>query len=272
MLALGRLPQGSGPFLFLKRMKISATVITLNEENHLGRCLASLDGVVEETLVVDAGSRDRTSEIARELGARPIVHEWKSYANQKNHAAALAEHDWILSIDADECLSPELRQSILAMRKTVPAMSAFGFSRKAFYLGRWIHHCGWYPDIKTRLYLRTKAKWQGEFVHESLDVDGPIGRLAGDLLHYTCNSVSEHLIRLERYTTLAANDLWRRGKRSRMIDLPVSAVAAFAKTYWLKQGFRDGPQGLVISLFAGYYNFVKYAKLWELQQNARSQG
>ena len=250
-------------------MKITATVITLNEENHLGRCLASLNGVVEEIVVVDAGSSDHTLEIGRELGARTFVHEWKSYASQKNHAAALAEHDWILSIDADECLSPQLCQSILALKRTVPQMSGFEFSRKAFYLGRWIHHCGWYPDIKTRLYLKTKAEWQGEFVHETLGVDGPIGRLQGDLLHYTCNSVSEHLIRLERYTTLAANDLRRRGKRSRIIDLPVSALAAFAKTYCLKQGFRDGAQGLVISLFAGYYNFVKYAKLWELQQNAR---
>jgi glycosyltransferase involved in cell wall biosynthesis len=250
-------------------MKISATVITLNEQRHIRQCLESLQGIADEVIVVDSGSQDATLEIAAALGARTCVHQWTNYSDQKNFASSLAQHEWILSLDADECLSPALREEILRAKQNAPQAVAFEFPRKACYLGRWIEHSGWYPDHKARLFLKTKAQWEGRFVHESLRIDGPVARLRGDLLHYSCESISEHLRSLDRYTTLAAEELWRRHKRSNWSRLLGLTLAAFVKSYWLKQGFRDGMQGMVIACFASYYNFVKYAKLWEFQQRDR---
>jgi len=250
-------------------MKISATVITLNEQRHIRQCLESLQGIADEMIVVDSGSQDATLKIAVELGAKTFVHEWTNYSEQKNFASSLAQHEWILSLDADECLSSSLRQDILQAKERSTQAVAFEFPRKAFYLGRWIEHSGWYPDHKARLFLKNKARWEGRFVHESLRIDGPIVRLPGDLLHYSCESISGHLRTLDRYTTLAAEDLWHRQKRSGWTHLLGSAFAAFVKTYWLKQGFRDGMQGFVIACFASYYNLVKHAKLWELERRNR---
>jgi len=250
-------------------MKISATVITLNEQRHIRQCLESLQGIADEMIVVDSGSQDATLKIAVELGAKTFVHEWTNYSDQKNFASSLAQHEWILSLDADECLSSSLRQDILQAKESSTQAVAFEFPRKAFYLGRWIEHSGWYPDYKVRLFLKHKARWEGRFVHESLRIDGPVVRLPGDLLHYSCESISEHLRTLDRYTMLAAEDLWHRRKRSGWTPLLGSAFAAFVKTYWLKQGFRDGMQGFVIACFASYYNLVKHAKLWELEQRNR---
>jgi len=247
-------------------MKISATVITLNEQRHIRQCLESLQGIADEMIVVDSGSQDATLEIAAQLGARTFVREWTNYSEQKNFASSLAQCEWILSLDADECLSASLRQDILKVKQKPTHAVAFEFPRKAFYLGRWIEHSGWYPDYKVRLFLKSKARWEGRFVHESLSIDGPIVRLQGDLLHYSCESISEHIRTLDRYTTLAAEDLWHRQKRSDWTQLLTSAFAAFVKSYWLTQGFRDGMQGLVIACFASYYNLVKYAKLWELER------
>lgn len=250
-------------------MKISATVITLNEQRHIRQCLESLQGIVDEVIVVDSGSQDATLKIATELGAKTFLHEWTNYSHQKNFASSLAQHEWILSLDADEYLSPSLRQDILQAKQNEIQAVAFEFPRKAFYLGRWIEHSGWYPDLKIRLFLKDKAQWEGRFVHEALRVEGPVVRLRGDLLHYSCESISEHLQTLDRYTTLAAEDLWQRHKRSSPAALLGATVTAFLKTYCLKQGFRDGMQGLLIACFASYYNFVKHAKLWELERHDR---
>jgi len=247
-------------------MKISATVITLEEQRHIRQCLQSLEEIADEIIVVDSGSRDKTLEIACELGARTFVHEWTNYADQKNFASSLAKHDWILSLDADECLSPSLRAEILRAKRNATDAVAFAFPRKAFYMGRWIEHSGWYPDHKVRLFLKDKARWEGRFVHESLRIDGPVVQLRGDLLHYSCETISEHLRTLDHYTSLAAEELRHRHRRSGWLQMLGSAVAAFLKTYLLKQGFRDGKQGFLIACFASYYNLVKYAKLWELEQ------
>ena len=250
-------------------MKISATVITLNEQRHIRQCLESLQGIADELIVVDSGSQDATLEIAAQLGAKTFVREWTNFAEQKNFASSLAQHDWILSLDADECLSSALRQDILQVKQNGTQAVALEFPRKAFYLGRWIEHSGWYPDHKRRLFLKGKAQWEGRFVHEALRVDGPIVRLRGDLLHYSCESISEHLRTLDRYTTLAAEELWQRQKRSSSIGLLGSTLAAFVESYGLKHGFRDGMQGFMIACFASYYNFVKHAKLWELERRNR---
>jgi glycosyltransferase involved in cell wall biosynthesis len=264
-----RAASSGAALFFCSRMKISATVITLNEQKHLGQCLDSLQNLAEELVIVDSGSTDGTLEIARRFGARTVVRSWTNYSDQKNFAASQASNDWILSLDADECLSPALCEAIQALKARGPTAAAFEVPRKAFYLGRWIHHSGWYPNYKRRLYLRAKAHWEGEFVHESLVVQGPVGRLRGDLLHYTCESVSEHLRSLDRYTTLAAQELWNRGRRGGPLNSLASAAAAFVSTYCLKKGFRDGMQGFLIACFASYYNFTKYAKLWELEQKGK---
>jgi glycosyltransferase involved in cell wall biosynthesis len=250
-------------------VKISATIITLNEEDNLVRCLNSLKDVVDEIILVDSGSQDRTLEIAADYGARIFSRTWTNYSEQKNYAANQASADWILSIDADECVGPELKSEITALKSAGARADAYQFPRIAFYLGRWIKHSGWYPDYKTRLYLKNKATWQGSFVHESLRVNGAVSLLKGHLLHYTCNSLSEHLTRLDRYTTLAAKDLHSRGKSGGTIQLLFSPVLTFVKTYFLNSGFRDGAHGYLIACLASFYNFMKYAKLRELEKNPR---
>lgn len=240
-------------------MKISATIVTLNEERNIARAIQSLT-CADELLVVDSGSTDHTREIAERLGARVVEEPWRGFASQKNYAAHCAAHDWILSIDADESLTPDLTTEILALKNDGPQFDAYSFPRLAFYLGRWIRHSGWYPDRKPRLYDRRKAEFVGDFVHESLRVNGPTGELRGDLLHFTCNSLSDHLRTLDRYTTLAAKELVARGKPVSLPKLAVDPAWTFVRTYLLQRGFLDGPQGLAIAWMAALYTFLKYAK------------
>jgi len=184
-------------------MKISATIITFNEQSNIARAIESLR-CCDEVVVVDSGSVDRTVEIAQRLGARVVDHPWEGFAKQKNVAAEEASHDWILSLDADESLSEALEGEIWQLKKRGPAYDAYTVPRLAQYLGRWILHSGWHPDRKVRLYDRRKARWSGSYVHESVQVNGRIGHLEANLLHYTCDSLSQHLETMNRYTTLAA--------------------------------------------------------------------
>lgn len=240
-------------------MKISATIIACNEERNIARAIESLR-CCDEIIVVDSGSTDRTVEIAQKLGARVIEMPWKGYASQKNYASEQAAHDWVLSIDADESLSEALEAEIWQIKKSGPQYDAYTMPRLAQYLGRWILHSGWYPDRKIRLFDRRKARWEGDYVHESVRVDGVVGHLESNLLHFTCNSLAEHLRTMDRYTTLAAEQLvdqkvdihWRR--------IVFDPLWTFFRTYFLKQGFRDGLEGLCIAYMAAFYNFVKYAK------------
>lgn len=244
-------------------MRISVVIITRNEERHIARCLSSVAGVTDESIVVDSGSSDRTREIATSLGSKVFRRDWTNYSEQKNFGASQASHDWILSLDADECLSDSLRQRLQELKRAGPQAEAYSFPRKPFYLGRWIMHSGWYPDPKIRLYQRGRAAWTGEYVHESLIVQGEIHRIDADILHYTCDSIGEHLARLDRYTDLAAEEMWQKREESGPARWLTSPGIAFISSYFIKAGFLDGPQGLLIALFAGYYNFLKYAKLWE---------
>jgi glycosyltransferase involved in cell wall biosynthesis len=240
-------------------VKISATIITLNEERNVARAIESLR-CCDEILVVDSGSTDRTCEIARLHGARVVECPWLGYAAQKNHAAGLACNEWILSIDADEALSEALEAEIWQLKKQGPQCDAYEFSRLAQYLGKWILHSGWHPDRKVRLYRRDKGTWQGEFVHESLMVTGRVGRLDGNLLHFTCDSLTEHVKTMNRYTTLAAQELVARGKPISLAKLLLDPPVTFLRSFVLKQGFRDGLEGLIIAYMAATYNFLKYAK------------
>jgi glycosyltransferase involved in cell wall biosynthesis len=240
-------------------MKISATIISCNEERNIARALESLR-CCDEVVVIDSGSIDRTAEIAAKLGARVIDTPWGGYARQKNLAAEHAENDWILSIDADEALSEALEGEIWQIKKNGPQFDAYTMPRLAQYLGKWILHSGWYPDRKVRLYHRERARWVGEFVHESVQVDGRIGHLESDLLHFTCSSLSEHLKSMDRYTTLAAEQLVAQKKKIGWTQLLLDPGWTFWRTFILQRGFLDGVEGLAIANMASLYNFVKYAK------------
>jgi glycosyltransferase involved in cell wall biosynthesis len=240
-------------------MKISATIITCNEERSLPRAIESLR-CCDEILVVDSGSTDRTVEIAAKFGARVVEANWRGYAGQKNYASDEALYDWVLSIDADEALSEDLEAEIWQLKKNGPAYDAYTVPRLAQYLGRWILYSGWYPDRKVRLFDRRKARWVGDYVHESVVSEGRVGELKGNLLHYTCGSLSEHLKTMDRYTTLAAEEVVARkkpvGARQLLFDPPWT----FFKTYVLQRGFLDGIEGLTIAYMASMYTFLKYAK------------
>jgi glycosyltransferase involved in cell wall biosynthesis len=240
-------------------MRITATIITLNEERNIARAIESLR-CCDEILIVDSGSIDRTTELAGNLGARVIDGGWRGYAGQKNWAAEQAEHDWVLSLDADEALSEALEAEIWNLKKSGPRCDAYTMPRLARYLGRWIMHSGWYPDRKVRLYDRRKARWMGDFVHESVHVDGRVGHLDANLLHFTCESLSEHVKTMERYTTLAAQELAGNGVSVPLPRLLFSPAWTFLKTYCLQLGFLDGVEGLIIAYMAAFYTFLKYSK------------
>ncbi len=243
-------------------MEISAVLITLNEEENLPRVLKKLRWC-EEVVIVDSGSTDKTVEIARNFGARVCHREFDGFASQKNFADQQAAHDWILSLDADEVPSGDLDASLRRIKSKGADRDAYHFSRKAFYLGKWIHHSGWYPDKKVRLYDRRRARWEG-LVHESVQVDGTVGELDGDLLHYTCRSLSDHISTTNRYTALAAQQFHDEGRRPHVGNLLLSPPWAFARSYVLKLGFLDGIEGLIIASMAAFYVFAKYAKAWHL--------
>jgi glycosyltransferase involved in cell wall biosynthesis len=240
-------------------MKISATIIACDEERNIARAMESLR-CCDEIVVVDSGSIDRTPEIAAKFGARVIDSPWSGYAKQKNLAADYTTHDWILSIDADEALSEALEAEIWRIKKNGPQHDAYTVPRLAQYLGRWILHSGWYPDRKVRLYHKHKAKWVGEYVHESVRVDGSIGHLQSDLLHFTCDSIAEHLRTLDRYTTLAAEQLVAQKKTVGWSQLLFDPAWTFLRTFVVQRGFLDGFEGLTIAQMAAFYNFLKYAK------------
>jgi len=240
-------------------MKITATIITLNEERNIARAIESLR-CCDEILIVDSGSVDRTVELAEKLDVRVIEAGWLGYAAQKNWAAEKASHDWILSLDADEAISEPLEAEILALKKTGPRFDAYTMPRLARYLGRWILHSGWYPDLKVRLYNRRKAKFVGDFVHESVITQGKVGHLQGNILHFTCESLSEHVKTMDRYTTLAAQEVAARKMHVPLSKIIIDPAWTFLKTYFIQRGFLDGVEGLIIAYMASYYTFLKYSK------------
>ena len=240
----------------------TATLITRNEEQNLPRALESLR-LADEIVVVDSGSTDRTVEVARQHGARVVVHPLTNFAEQKNFAAAQATHDWILNLDADEVISPELADELRAWKERPPEAVAYRMPRKANYLGSWIRHSGWYPDPKVRLYRRDRARFVGA-LHESVQVDGTVGELRGEILHYTCDSLADHVAKVNYFTTLAARELHAQSPNSGrgwLVSLLFAPPLTFLRTYLFQQGFRDGYRGLLIAGMAGFYTFLKYAKL-----------
>lgn len=243
--------------------RLSVCLITWNEERNLPRALRSLEGIADEIVIVDCGSQDRTQEIAAAHGAMVITRAWTNFAEQKNFAAAATSSDWILSLDADEELSHQLQQSLLAWKGTEPEFPVYEFARCAWYLGAWIKHSGWYPDYQKRLYRRGSANFSG-MVHESLQLEGRVGRLRGDLLHYTMNSFAEHEDKVERYTTLAARQMYEAGKRSWRGAMWLATPWACFNTLVLRGGLLDGYRGWLISRMAARSVWLKFKKLGKL--------
>ncbi len=246
---------------------LTATIITRNESAHIADALDSVSWA-DEILVVDAESTDNTVALARRTAARVIVREWPGYVAQKNFAAEQACHDWILSLDADERVTPALAGEIRGLLRTGPQAAGFRVPRVSFYLNRWLRSTDWYPDFQLRLYDRRRARWDGRYVHESVKAEGAVAKLRGELLHYPYRDISEHLATIDRYTTLAARQAAESGGRAGAVDLLLRPPVAFLRNYLLRAGIKDGQAGLVVSVLNSYYVFLKFAKLWELQRRA----
>jgi glycosyltransferase involved in cell wall biosynthesis len=254
-------PMGYSMWLGVRAMPgITATIITLNEEARIAEAIASLS-CCDEIVVVDACSNDRTRDLAQSRGARVFVHSWRGYSKQKNFAAEQAQNDWILSIDADERVSVELANEITKWKHNPVDASAFTMARRAFYLGGWIKHSGWYPDRKIRLYDRRYCRWEGDFVHERLKVDGPMRNLGGDLLHFPYRDWEDHVARIERYTDLAAQAARSKGSRGSVLKLLLAPPLTFFKGFFLHAGFLDGWRGLAIAYMAARYVFIRQFRI-----------
>jgi glycosyltransferase involved in cell wall biosynthesis len=243
---------------------LTVTIITLNESANIAAALESV-AFADEIVVVDSHSTDDTVAIARRYTERVVVRDWPGYIAQKNFAAAEARHDWILSLDADERVTPELAAEIRAVLAAGPSCDGYRVPRLSHYLGTWVRSTDWYPDYQLRLYHRTRGRWEGRLVHESVKVNGEVGRLTSDLLHYTYRDVSHHLQTIDRYTSLAARQMFEDGRRAGVRHLLVNPLAAFLRNYVARAGFRDGRVGLIVSLLNSYYVLLKFVKLWELQ-------
>lgn len=251
-------------------MKISAVIIAGNEKAKIAAAVESVS-FADEVLVVDSESVDGTADIAHRLGAKVIVKPWMGFSRQKQFAADSAENDWILSIDADERVSDELRSEIERLRgsKDVDA-SAFRIPRLSFYLDRPIRHCGWYPDRQIRLFDRRQAKWNNREVHESIETTGVLGDLRGDILHYSVDDPSHHHRMIgERYAPLAALMEYESGKRGSIAKVIISPISTFVRNFILKTGMLDGLPGFAICWFSAHHAFLKNLILWELTNGFR---
>ena len=246
---------------------ISAVIITLNEEKNIGDCINSLKAVADEIIVVDSWSSDKTPIICNQKGVRFFQTKWKGYSETKNYANSLALYPLILSIDADEVLSKELKESILSVKKN-PQYDGYKLNIRTNYCGHWMMHL-WYPDTKIRLFLKGKANWIGPAVHEELKmkIDSTIGHLEGDLLHFTCRSVRQHLTITHQYTTLIAIQAQAEGKRAHIYTVVFVPFKKFISEYLFKKGILDGYYGFIACCVSAFGDFVQYVKLHELNNN-----
>jgi glycosyltransferase involved in cell wall biosynthesis len=249
-------------------IKISAVIITLNEEKNIGRCLESLRSVVDEVVVIDSLSTDKTREICENYGVRFIEQKFLGYVEQKNFALKQAKYDYVLSLDADEALDETLKKEI-ALLKNNFQHDGYEFNRLTGYNGFWVRHSGWYPDTKLRLVKKEKALWVGNNPHDALTVKGSVGKIPGDLLHYSYDSISAHVQQTNKFSTIEAQSLFNKGKRATIGKLVTRPPLQFFKDYVLRRGFLDGRYGFVICFMNSLYVLLKYAKMMDMQLNKK---
>jgi glycosyltransferase involved in cell wall biosynthesis len=240
--------------------KITAAIITFNEERNIERCILSLIDCVDEILVVDSFSTDKTEEICKKYKVRFVQNPFEGHIEQKNVALQLATFDWVLSLDADEALTAKLKESVLKAKKE-DNFGGYQLNRLTNYCGKWVRYCGWYPDTKIRLVNKNNAKWQGVNPHDRLDVldKSTIGQLEGDLLHYSYYTKEDHFKQIQYFGKIAANELIKKGKKASLLKIGIKTIAQFFKSFLLKRGFLDGKTGLLISIRSAYATYVKYS-------------
>lgn len=250
----------------MDKKKISAVVITYNEELSIKNCLESVQDLADEMVVVDSFSTDRTESICREMGAVFFKHTFEGHIEQKNYALSKASYDFILSLDADEALSEQLRTSILSVKDSW-GCDGYSFNRLTNYCGKWIKYCGWYPDEKIRLWDRRKGKWGGTNPHDSVVMkdNSHVRQLQGDILHYSYHSIRQQVEQINSFSDLAARAAYEKGKKAWLIkDIVLNPICTFLKMYFLKLGLLDGYYGFIISINSSFSKFLKYIKLREL--------
>jgi (heptosyl)LPS beta-1,4-glucosyltransferase len=251
-------------------VKLTVTVITRNEAANIQGALESVKWA-DEIVVVDSHSADETVEIAARYAARVVLHEWAGYSAQRNYAAEIASHDWILALDADERVPPALAAEIQRIMQEGSSVGGYRMPRMSYYLGRWIRGTDWYPDYQLRLYDRRVGRFNGKRVHESVELTrGAAETLRHDLQHYPYRDISDHVTSIDHYTTLAAEEWFVEGRRTNALEVAVHPPAAFLRNYIVRRGFGDGAAGFLISILNSYYVFLKILKLWELQHGFRT--
>jgi glycosyltransferase involved in cell wall biosynthesis len=253
-------------------MQLSVAITTLNEEDNLPRCLASLEGLADQVIVLDSHSTDDTRRIAEQAGAEFHCQEFSGHVRQKQSALELTRGQWVLNIDADEWLDDTLRDAISKLLASADENGPAGYrlNRRNEYLGAWIDHCGWSPQWRLRLVRRESGRWTGADPHDRLEADGPVGDLPGRLNHRPYRDLADHLARIGRYTDTMAKDRHARGERSSISKLLLRPAGRFLRMFVLQRGFLDGWRGLVLCGFAAFYVFLKYAKLMELSRREDS--
>lgn len=248
---------------------LSVCIITFNEEDNLENCLSQLE-FADEIIVVDSGSTDDTLSIAKKYKAKVSYRKFDNYINQKNHAISLAKNDWILALDADEVVSPALKEELLSMKvEDFERYSAFAIPRLTYYLKKWIRHSGWYPNYQVRLFHKRKGNFAGILVHETVEIKGNSKELKSALYHYSYKNISDHLAFINRYSTLFAIEKFKSGKRSGITKAILKSYYKFFWMYFIRLGFLDGSVGIVIAILGAYYNFLKYLKLYELGRDEK---
>jgi glycosyltransferase involved in cell wall biosynthesis len=250
----------------MKKNAISACIITFNEEGNIRECLESLKWV-DEIVVMDSYSTDKTCDIAKEYTEHVIQRSWPGHVAQKNNVLEYATNEWVLSLDADERISPELRKEIeVELQKKALPWDGFCIPRLTFYLERWIRHGGWQPDIVLRLFKKSKSCWSGKDPHDKVILDGKAKRLKSPIYHYNYRDLSHQIATIDSYSRISSEGLDKEGRKFRYSDLLLRPPFRFLRDYLLKQGFRDGLPGLIIAINTSFYVFTKYAKLWELKK------
>lgn len=247
-------------------IKLTVAIITYNEEKNIGRCISSVLEVGDEILVVDSFSSDKTESICNEFGVRFVQNIFKGHIEQKNYALELATYPYVLSLDADEALSPELLEEIKRIKQDFK-FDGYRFNRLTNYNGHWVHHCGWYPDTKLRLVNKSKAMWRGTNPHDILKMNGKesVGFLKGDLLHYSYESIASHVIQTNKFTSISALAAFQAGKKSSLFKIITRPIFKFLRDYFYKRGFLDGRYGFIICSINALSAMLKYSKLRDLE-------